>query len=164
MDVVQQSETLLHLRGSEDYGWFLTVLALGAAAYGVAVARKKPWGKTLAGYAAPIATVMLIPIALYLFVRTVDVQLDKASGQAHVREVAAFGVPVRDVTMPLAGAHPVLERVRRRNSGYGYRVCLESSAMLLPLREGFDNDEAAERATLKVLVDFTGVAAEIPFE
>ena len=55
MDVTQQTETLLHLRATETYGWFLTVLALGMAGYGVLVARKKPWGKTLAGYVAAIA-------------------------------------------------------------------------------------------------------------
>lgn len=164
MDVIQQTGTLLHLRATETYGYFLTVLALAVAVYGVLVARKKPWGKTLAGYAAPIATVMLIPLALYFFVRTIDVELDKAAGQARVREVSVFGLTVRDEAMALGGAHAVLERARRRNSGYGYRVCLEAGATLLPLRTNFENDEATERATLRVVSDFLGVAPEIPFD
>jgi hypothetical protein len=164
MDVVEQTQTVLHLRATETYGYFLTVLALGVAAYGVLLARKKPWGKTLAGYAAPIGTVMLIPLALYFFVRTIDVELDKAGGQARVREVSVFDLPVRDDRMPLGGAHAVLERARRRNSGYGFRVSLETGTTLLPLRTHFENDEATERATLKVVSDFLGVAPEIPFD
>lgn len=164
MDVIQQTGTLLHLQATETYGYFLTLLALAFAAYGVWVARKKPWGKTLAGYAAPIATVTLIPLALYFFVRTIDVELDKAGGQARVREVSVFGLTVRDEAMPLGGAHAVLERARRRNSGYGFRVSLEAVATLLPLRTNFDNDEASARATLKVVSDFLGVPPEIPFD
>ncbi|MEW6431459.1 MAG: hypothetical protein AB1730_08100 [Myxococcota bacterium] len=164
MDVIQQTGTLLHLRATEGFGYGLTLLALGVAAYGVRVARRKPWGKTLAGYAAPIATVMLIPLALYFFVRTIDVELDKAAGQARVREVSVFGLTVRDEAMALDGAHAVLERARRRNGGYGFRVCLEAGATLLPLREGCDDGEASARATLKVVSDFLGVPPEIPFD
>jgi len=162
MEIVEQTSALLHLRASEDYGWALAALALGYAAWGAGLARRRR-AKGLAGYAAPLATLLFVPLALYGFVRRTDAVVDVAAGQLRVREVTAFGVPVRDEALPLAGAHPVLEREARRGGAFAWRVALESGPRVVPLRVDYSPDEAAERATLQRVASLLGVEAEVPF-
>jgi hypothetical protein len=162
MELVEQTETLLRLRHTEDAGYGVAAALLAFALYGVVLAvrgRRKQAHLVLARLAGAGMMCVLAAVFLYFQVRTTEVTVDRARGEVDLRERTLLGNTPREVRVPVASITAVEVAAGRRGS-FQARLLRQGSEEPVPLVESWRADQKVEQEAATRVRDFLGLPGQ----